>query len=92
VKLNKPEYSLYTGDLKLKIPKFHHKVTRPATNPLEPKYNLPKVVEVPAPIPKFIRDNINYDVFIFQLIIIYRTLMVQNLKNCMCGPQEMPCL
>ena len=51
-----------TSDLKLKIPKFHHSTTRPPTNPLEPKYNLPKVEEIPAPIPKFIRDGINYDV------------------------------
>lgn len=31
-------------------------------NPLEPKYNLPKVDKLPCPEPKFIRDNINIDV------------------------------
>ncbi len=62
VNLDKPDYQLYTGDLKLKVPKFHHNTTRESTNPLEPKYKLPKVEEVPPPIPKFIRDSINYDV------------------------------
>jgi hypothetical protein len=60
VEFNKPDYQLYTADIKMKVPKFHHNTTR-QINPLEPKYNLPKVEEVPPPINKFIRDGINYD-------------------------------
>ena len=31
------------------------------TNPLNPQYHLPSYQEPPVPVPKFIRDNINYD-------------------------------
>lgn len=31
------------------------------TNPLNPVYELPSFKEEPAPVPKFLRDNINYD-------------------------------
>ena len=75
--LNKPEYSLYTGDLQLKKKKFT--TNRPDCNPLEPKYNLAKTEPLEPIIPKFIRDGINYDVsdylrIEFILNLIFRTL------------------
>jgi len=62
VKLNKLEYSLVTSDLNQKNPKFQDVTTRPSCNPLEPKYRLAKVEEIPPIIPKFIRDGIDYSV------------------------------
>ena len=35
------------------------KTARQPFNPLEPKYNLPKVESIDPPVPKFIRDNID---------------------------------
>ena len=61
---NKPEYNLSNVDIEGASPikKF---ITTRITNPLEPKYNIPKFKEEIQPfIPKFIRDNINIDVMI----------------------------
>lgn len=60
IKLNKPEYNLSKEGIEGSSPKcWTFKTTRTNFNPLEPKYNLPKVEEIPQEIPKFIRDNIN---------------------------------
>jgi hypothetical protein len=59
--LNKPEYNLSNSDIKGSSPKCVTFVTKRNFNPLEPKYNLPHVEEIPPPVPKFIRDNINVD-------------------------------
>ena len=59
VKLNKPEYNLRNDDIEKSKPGcIEFKSTR-NTNPLEPKYNLPKTEDYPFEIPKFIRDNID---------------------------------
>ena len=57
--LNKPEYNLTNKDIELSSPQLNHLKTKRCTNPLEPKYNLPKVEEYPPEIPKFIRDSID---------------------------------
>jgi hypothetical protein len=57
---NKAEYNLTNLDIvgsTSQCVKF--KTTRESSNPLEPKYKLPAVEELPEEIPKFIRDNIN---------------------------------
>lgn len=65
--LNKPEYNLSNADLefssastlRLGIARCSkHKKPEVPLNPLEPKYNLPKVEALEPPVPKFIRDNI----------------------------------
>ena len=57
--LNKPEYTLTNKDIEKSSPQMNHLKTKRCTNPLEPKYNLPKVEEYPPEIPKFIRDSID---------------------------------
>ena len=57
--LNKPEYNLTNKDIEKSSPQMNHLKTTRCTNPLEPKYNLPKVEEYPPDIPKFIRDSID---------------------------------
>ena len=57
--LNKPEYNLTNKDIEKSSPQMKHLETKRCTNPLEPKYTLPKVEEYPPPIPKFIRDSID---------------------------------
>ena len=57
--LDKPEYNLTNADIEKSSPNMGHLRTNRCTNPLEPKYNLPKVEEYPPEIPKFIRDQIN---------------------------------
>jgi hypothetical protein len=57
--LNKPEYNLTNKDIEKSSPQMEHLKTKRCTNPLQPKYNLPKVEEYPADIPKFIRDSID---------------------------------
>ena len=57
--LNKPEYNLTNKDIEKSSPQMNHLKTKRCTNPLEPKYNLPKVEEYPPDIPKFIRDSID---------------------------------
>ena len=57
--LNKPEFNLTNKDIEKSSPQMKHLETKRCTNPLEPKYTLPKVEEYPPPIPKFIRDSID---------------------------------
>ena len=57
--LNKPEYNLTNKDIEKSYPQMNHLKTKRCTNPLEPKYNLPKVEEYPPEIPKFIRNSID---------------------------------
>ena len=57
--LNKPEYNLTNKDIEKSSPQMNHLKTKRCTNPLEPKYILPKVEEYPPDIPKFIRDSID---------------------------------
>ena len=57
--LNKPEFNLTNKDIEKSSPQMNHLKTKRCTNPLEPKYNLPKVEEYPPEIPKFIRDSID---------------------------------
>ena len=57
--LNKPEYNLSNKDIEKSSPQMKHLKTKRCTNPLEPKYTLPKVEEYPPSIPKFIRDAID---------------------------------
>ena len=57
--LNKPEYNLTNKDIEKSSPQLKILKTKRCTNPLEPKYNLPKVEEYPPEIPKFIRDSID---------------------------------
>ena len=57
--LDKPEYNLTNADIEKSSPNMGHLRTNRCTNPLEPKYNLPKVEEYPPEIPKFIRDQID---------------------------------
>lgn len=57
--LNKPEYNLNSRDISGNSPScVIFKTNREPFNPLEPKYNLPKVESIDPPVPKFIRDNI----------------------------------
>lgn len=61
IKLNKPEYNLSNSDIEYSQPHcVKCKITR-HTNPLEPKYNLPKSPEYPPYEPRFVRDNIKVD-------------------------------
>lgn len=60
-KLNKPEFNLTNKDIDGSSPQCVKFKTMRQFNPLEPKYNLPKVEELQPPVPKFIRDNINVD-------------------------------
>jgi hypothetical protein len=56
---NKPEFNLTNLDIvgsTSQCNKFQ--TTRQSSNPLEPKYRLPAVEEMPEEVPKFIRDNI----------------------------------
>ena len=57
--LNKPEYNLSNSDIEKSSPNMGNLRTNRCTNPLEPKYILPKVEEYPPEIPKFIRDQID---------------------------------
>ena len=57
--LNKPEYNLTNKDIEKSSPQMKHLKTTRCTNPLEPKYTLPKVEEYPPSVPKFIRDAID---------------------------------
>ena len=57
--LNKPEFNLTNKDIEKSSPQMKHLKTNRCTNPLEPKYTLPKVEEYPPSIPKFIRDSID---------------------------------
>ena len=57
--LNKPEYNLTNKDIEKSSPQMNHLKTKRCTNPLEPKYNLPKVEDYPPEVPKFIRDSID---------------------------------
>lgn len=57
--LNKPEYNLTNKDIEKSSPQMNHLKTNRCTNPLEPKYNLPKVEDYPPEVPKFIRDSID---------------------------------
>lgn len=58
-KLNKPSYNLSNADIEKSSSNMGHLNTARCTNPLEPKYNLPRVEELPFDEPKFIRDNID---------------------------------
>jgi len=57
--LNKPEFNLTNKDIEKSSPQMKHLKTNRCTNPLEPKYTLPKVEEYPPEQPKFIRDAID---------------------------------
>ena len=57
--LNRPEFNLTNKDIEKSSPRMKHLKTKRCTNPLEPKYNLPKVEDYPPEIPKFIRDSID---------------------------------
>ena len=57
--LNKPEYNLTNKDIEKSSPQMKHLKTNRCTNPLEPKYTLPRVEEYPPSIPRFIRDAID---------------------------------
>ena len=57
--LNKPEFNLTNKDIEKSSPQTKHLKTNRCTNPLEPKYTLPKVEEYPPEQPKFIRDAID---------------------------------
>ena len=57
--LNKPEFNLTNKDIEKSSPQMNHLKTKRCINPLEPKYNLPKVEEYPPEVPKFIRDSID---------------------------------
>ena len=57
--LNKPEFNLTNKDIEKSSPQMKHLKTNRCTNPLEPKYTLPKVEEYPPSVPKFIRDSID---------------------------------
>ncbi len=59
VGLNKPEYNLKNNDIEKSSPGCVEIKTNRHTNPLEPKYNLPKTEDYPPEIPRFIRDHIN---------------------------------
>ena len=59
--LNKPEYNLRNDDIELSWPKCVELNTTRCTNPLEPKYNLPKTEPYPFDVPKFIRNSIPCD-------------------------------
>jgi hypothetical protein len=59
--LNKPEYNLRNDDIELSWPKCVELNTTRSTNPLEPKYNLPKTEPYPFEVPKFIRNSIPVD-------------------------------
>ncbi len=63
LQINKPEYNLSNKDIQGSSPKSQFWTTRKPFNPLEPNYNLPQVENVPLPEPKFIRDNIQINVF-----------------------------
>ena len=58
-KLDKPEYNLSNADIEKSSPNMGNLKTTRCTNPLEPKYNLAKVEELPNEIPRFIRDSID---------------------------------
>ncbi len=57
--LNKPEYNLSNKDIEKSSPMLNTLQTTRCTNPLEPKYTLPKVEDYPPEENKFIRDNID---------------------------------
>ena len=57
--LNRPEFNLTNKDIEKSSPQMKHLETKRCTNPLEPKYSLPKVEEYPPSQPKFIRDAID---------------------------------
>ncbi|MCQ2818256.1 MAG: hypothetical protein MJ252_13395 [archaeon] len=57
--LNKPEYNLSNDDIEKSKPKMGNFKTNRCCNPLEPKYDLPKTIPYPIPVPKFIRDQID---------------------------------
>ena len=57
--LNKPEYNLTNKDIEKSSPQMKQLKTNRCTNPLEPKYTLPKVEEYPPEQPRFIRDAID---------------------------------
>ena len=57
--LNKPEFNLTNKDIEKSSPQMKQLKTNRCTNPLEPKYTLPKVEEYPPSVPKFIRDSID---------------------------------
>ncbi len=59
--LNKIETNLTNNDILGSSPQCVKFKTKRNFNPLEPKYNLPKFEEIPPPVPKFIRDNLNVD-------------------------------
>ena len=64
-KVNKPDRQLEVDDIagtRTKVNKF---VSTRNTDPLNPQYQLPNVVIMPAPEPKFIRDNMQIDVHCF---------------------------
>jgi hypothetical protein len=58
--LSKPEFNLTNDDIRGSKPAFNKfRTKRQPSNPLEPKYNLPKVEYMAPEVPKFIRDSIN---------------------------------
>ena len=57
--LNRPEFNLTNKDIEKSSPQMKHLKTKRCTNPLEPRYTLPKVEEYPPSQPKFIRDAID---------------------------------
>lgn len=60
--VNKPDRQLHVDDIagtRTKVNKF---TTTRKTDPLNPQYQLPNVVIMPPPEPKFIRDNMQIDV------------------------------
>jgi len=58
-----PNKHFFVNDIDGATPKIQRSLPHSErhTNPLKPEYELPKVEEDPLPVPKFIRDNINYD-------------------------------
>jgi len=56
---NKVSFNLTNDDIEKSKPKCEKNKSKRHTNPLEPKYPEPKVIKLPIPVPKFIRDTLN---------------------------------
>ena len=56
---NKVSFNLTNDDIEKSKPKCEKNKSKRHTNPLEPKYPEPKVIKLPIPVPKFIRDSLN---------------------------------
>jgi hypothetical protein len=80
MQINKPEFNLSNKDIQGSSPKSQFWTTRKPFNPLEPNYNLSQVENVPLPEPKFIRDNIQINVYIYMICRILKELILKNLS------------